>query len=97
MDNQRKLNCWEFKNCGREKNGLLSDVLGECPVAAALRLDGTNGGQAAGRACWTVSPDGCPGSGIGGQRIRCHECDFYRRVVFEEEEGVAGKFSQLPA
>jgi len=47
----RKLNCWEFKNCGREKGGLMVNSIGECPVASAMQYDGMNSGVAAGRVC----------------------------------------------
>ncbi|MFQ6113174.1 MAG: two-CW domain-containing protein [bacterium] len=42
----RKLNCWEYKNCGREKGGVLAEVLGECPVSTAMKFDGLNDGIA---------------------------------------------------
>ena len=85
----RKLNCWEFKNCGREKGGLMVGVLGECPVASGMKFDGVNDGIAAGRACWEVSS--CGGrlsSDQIGQSRACHTCEFYRRVLHEEEENV---------
>lgn len=82
----RKLNCWEFHNCGRERDGLMVGTLGECPVSTALSFDGTNGGVAAGRACWMVRSttnrlsrtEICAGSS-------CQACEFYRRVMHEEE------------
>jgi hypothetical protein len=80
-----KLNCWEFHNCGREKGGLMADTLGVCPVSQAMRFDGTNGGQSAGRTCWKIPNSVCQNnrlsSGKGGS---CAECAFYRRVHFEE-------------
>lgn len=87
----QKLNCWQFKNCGREKDGLLVDILGECPVSISMKHDGRNDGCAAGRYCWTVHK--LAGSSCG-QRA-CHTCDFYRRVVFEEEGAVCGQFSSV--
>jgi hypothetical protein len=93
-----KLNCWQYKNCGREKGGLLVDRLGECPAAQAMRFDGQNGGQAAGRACWLVAKSSCPGNGSNRADINgCHDCEFYRRVLFEEQAGVKGKFHSVPA
>lgn len=85
----RKLNCWEYKNCGREKGGLMVEVLGECPVATAMNLDGVNGGRAAGRACWMVL--GCSNrlsrAGLGTLN-GCPQCEFYRRILHEEQSGV---------
>ena len=94
---ERKLNCWEFKNCGREKGGLMVSVLGECPVSAAMGFDGTNGGLAGGRACWMVRESNrlaraqvCPGAS-------CHACEFYRRVIHEERSAVKHQFSTTVA
>jgi hypothetical protein len=85
----RKLNCWEYKNCGREKGGLMVGILGECPVVSAMHLDGCNSGRAGGRVCWTIK--GCNNrlarAGIGTVN-GCHKCEFYRRVLHEEEAGV---------
>ncbi len=86
-----KLNCWQFKNCGREKGGLLAHVLGECPVSSALKFDGHNGGLAAGRACWQVDKTSCPGSLANG----CHNCEFYRRVLFEEDTEMSGRYHSV--
>jgi hypothetical protein len=88
-----KLNCWQFKNCGRERGGLFAEQLGECPVATALKYDGQNGGQGAGRVCWLVGK-GCSAgrSTRNCQDHGCHTCDFYRRVLFEEEITVTGAY-----
>ena len=90
----RKLNCWQFKNCGREKGGLMSETLGVCPVAQAMRCDGQNGGIAAGRVCWMIGNSGnrltrsslCPSS-------NCCRCEFYRRVIYEEADKAQFRFS----
>ena len=83
----QKLNCWQYKNCGRERGGLLADVLGVCPVALCAKLDGLNDGRAAGRACWKVQ-----GASIrreqstAGLGKPCHQCTFYLRVQYEEAD-----------
>ena len=81
-------------NCGREKGGLMVDILGECPVASAMKYDGQNGGIAAGRACWEVKGSAC-------KRRRnaraCHNCEFYRRVVFEQDEKTRYRFTSVSA
>jgi hypothetical protein len=88
----RKLNCWEFKNCGRERGGLLAEVLGECPVPKALKYDGLNDGQGAGRACWMV-PNSAGRSHLrpGCRANPCLECEFYQRVLFEEADDAVFK------
>ena len=92
-----KLNCWEFKNCGREANGLLVGVLGECPASTAMKFDGLNGGKAAGRACWMVeNACGRDPRQPSGQRSQCCECDFYKRVLFEQDEATCFRFASEP-
>lgn len=82
-----KLNCWQFKNCGREPNGAHTADLGVCPAAREHRLDGVHGGQYAGRACWVLSGTLCRGEAQStfGQKFHdCKTCDFYERVKQEE-------------
>jgi rubrerythrin len=82
-----KLNCWEFKKCGREGEGFHADDLGICPASKEERLDGVHGGISAGRACWVVAGTLCGGEiqGTFAQKIRnCKECTFYRKVCEEE-------------
>jgi len=80
-----KLNCWQYKNCGRERGGLLADHLGVCPVSVCAKLDGLNDGRAAGRACWKVAGAAMrctrSASGLGKP---CHQCTFFLRVQYEE-------------
>lgn len=86
----KKLNCWEYVNCGREKNGLMVPVLGECKVYSDMKHDGLNNGIGAGRACWMTHNKSC----IlikSGQIACCFDCSFYKRVVFEEEVKVHRK------
>ena len=90
----QKLNCWQFKNCGREKGGLLADVLGVCPVATAMKHDGTNGGIAAGRVCWQVCDSAYrKDPTVSGRKKSCYDCQFYKRVVYEEEEKTCFRFT----
>ena len=78
------LNCWQFKNCGREEGGVLADVLGVCPVAVSMKHDGTNNGQAAGRVCWEVARTAPAGLVTCAERgATCQACTFYKRVHFE--------------
>lgn len=91
-----RLNCWEFKNCGREPGGLMAGMLGECPVARAAKHHGVNGGTGAGRLCWLMNDEsGCTARGYR-RAGRCLDCDFYRRVVFEEDDTAVHTFRQEP-
>jgi hypothetical protein len=83
---KRKINCWEFRNCGMEPGGIFSKIYGECPVPEMMKFDGQNGGTGAGRACWMVMHNG---SGIGpfvcrNRRVSCVQCEFFQRVQIEE-------------
>lgn len=86
----KKINCWEFKKCGREVRGKKADKLGICIAAADLSFDGINSGICGGRICWAVAGTLC-GDKIQGtfaeKRVSCLSCDFYRKV--QEEEGAA--------
>lgn len=74
----------------------MAGVMAECPAAKAMKLDGVNGGGGGGRACWLVnSQSGCPAHAC--RRVtRCQDCEFYRRVVFEEEGAAACTFRNEP-
>ena len=92
----KKINCWQFVNCGREKGGLMVPYLGECPVQNSMKYDGLNEGVGAGRACWMVQDATCILKATG-QISACFDCKFYKRVVFEEDEKVHFKYSSIPA
>ena len=82
-----KINCWEFKKCGREPGGAKADALGVCPAATETRVDGINGGKNGGRICWAVSGTLC-GDEVQGTFAKkvadCMQCDFYKLVCKEE-------------
>jgi len=82
-----KLNCWEFKKCGREPGGEKISELGVCPASTDKRLNGTHEGINAGRACWILAGTYCKGQvqGTFAQKFKnCQECDFYKLVKCEE-------------
>lgn len=86
-DSAAKLNCWEFKMCGRQPGGIHERDLGSCPVTKEKGLDGVHDGIAAGRACWVVAGTLCKGKARGtfAQEItQCESCDFYRKIHREE-------------
>jgi hypothetical protein len=92
----RKLNCWQFKNCGREPGGVLAETLGECPVAQTMKYDGLNNGVGAGRACWMVRNAACKNAPNMSLPVDpCHTCDFYKRVVFEQDKDLCFRFTSV--
>ena len=82
-----KINCWEFKKCGRQPNGENAEKLGVCPAASEIVLNGIHDGWNAGRACWVVAGTLCNGKvqGTYAHKCRsCESCDFYQVVKHEE-------------
>ncbi|MEW6713690.1 MAG: two-CW domain-containing protein [Nitrospirota bacterium] len=82
-----KLNCWEFKKCGREINGTHELEFGVCPAHEEKRLHGIHGGTNAGRACWSVAGTMCGGKVQGTyaeKEKNCMICDFYKSVQKDE-------------
>ena len=78
------LNCWEFKECGRDPGGKNVTLYGVCPAAVDERADGIHGGKNGGRCCWVVAStyqeaEGAFGCWAGGFN-KCRECDFYKAV-----------------
>jgi hypothetical protein len=85
--NNMKVNCWEYKKCGREPGGSKARELGICLAARETKMDGVHGGSKAGRACWVVAGTLCGGQvqGSFAQKFKeCEKCDFYLRVRDEE-------------
>jgi hypothetical protein len=83
----RKLNCWEFKRCGRQPQGPHVSDEGLCPAAMEEALDDVHGGTNAGRSCWMVGGTFCKGQiqGSFAQKFKnCESCDFYQLVKSEE-------------
>lgn len=70
------MKCWEFKKCGREKNGGHIGEFGICPAYPNH-----------GRFCWTVAGTLCDMKVQGtfaSKKMHCVECDFYKKVSKEE-------------
>lgn len=83
-----KLNCWEFKNCGRQPGGDKVHELGHCRAAVETSLHGTNSGINGGRACWSLEGTLCGNEKQGSyaQKLqKCLQCDFFAMVRQEEE------------
>lgn len=82
-----RINCWEYKNCGREPGGINVDTLGVCPAAIAKKIDGSFSGKNGGRCCWMVAGTFCDGKvqGTFAKKFKsCRDCDFYKKVASEE-------------
>lgn len=84
----RKQNCWEFKNCGREIGGAKVEEMGLCPSAKREDFNGMNHGVNGGRVCWVVGGTYCGGEvqGTFGMKYgNCKKCDFFQKVKEEEK------------
>ena len=82
-----KLNCWEFKKCGRQPGGHKEKELGTCPVTVHGALDGAHEGIKGGRACWVIAGSLCGGKiqGTYAQKLNnCWRCEFMNLVKKEE-------------
>ena len=82
------LNCWEFKNCGREINGIKVDELGVCPAAKFNESNGFLDGENGGRSCAFVTGTFCGGNVQGtfkDKRKNCLACDFYKLLEKEHK------------
>ena len=89
----KKLNCWEFKKCGREPGGENTSEHGVCPAAIEIRANKINDGKNAGRACWAVVGTLCRGivDGKFAAKVNtCMLCDFYKQVCQEQGENFQG-------
>lgn len=86
---EMKINCWEFKKCGREPGGDRTEEAGVCPAAVEVSCNGINSGKNAGRYCWTIAGTLCKG-GVQGTFARklsdCLRCDFFLAVNKQEGE-----------
>jgi len=83
-----KINCWEFKKCGRQPGGHKEKELGTCPVTIHGDLDGAHEGKNGGRVCWVIAGSLCGGKiqGTYAQKLNnCWRCDFMNTVKKEEE------------
>jgi len=75
-------NCWEIKNCGREKNGIHVSDLGECVASK----------QGLGHSCWAIAGTLCGGEvqGTAAQKEgNCIVCDVYK--LYNRLHGSMGK------
>ncbi|MHA1948356.1 MAG: two-CW domain-containing protein [Candidatus Thorarchaeota archaeon] len=90
-DSKERVNCWQFKSCGREPSGEKAEELGVCPAAVESKTEGVNRGQKGGRICWAIAGTLCGGKVQGEFATKvanCVTCDFYNKVFNEEPEFV---------
>ena len=84
--NEKKVNCWEFNQCGREIGGVKVAELGVCPASVATEADGYCGGVNGGRGCAYIDGTFCGGV-IQGSAINkeknCFDCGFYTNLKRE--------------
>ncbi|MCF6290238.1 MAG: hypothetical protein L3J03_04485 [Desulfobacterales bacterium] len=91
-----EINCWEYRNCGREPGGRHAAASGVCSAATYAEADGFCGGKNGGRSCVYITGTLCAGDVSGsypGKLKDCLACDFYR--LLEEQHGpdfIAVKF-----
>ena len=82
-----KLNCWEYKKCGRYLGGEKAKQCGTCVAAKETKTNGVNNGKNGGRCCWAVAGTLCGGSAQGSFATKlnnCFDCEFYWHVNSEE-------------
>ncbi|MDD5109563.1 MAG: hypothetical protein PHC29_08735 [Candidatus Omnitrophica bacterium] len=94
-----KLNCWEYKKCGRQPGGTNVHEFGICPVAIEQVANGFNGGINAGRVCWAIASTICDGKvqrSIVEKLNYCMECEFFKLVSMEEGFSFKGCHDILP-
>jgi len=80
MDKQ--LNCWEFKKCGREHDGVNAEALGVCPAWPDY-----------GRLCARVAGTLCGGKvqGTFAQKLgNCMQCEFYKSPHYDKQTVLKG-------
>jgi len=94
---RKPVNCWEYKDCGREPGGKKADEFGTCPASTEKSTDGIHRGDNAGRACWIIAGTYCGGETQGSYVAKtenCSECDFFK-LVLEEEKTSINEATQL--
>ena len=87
-----KLNCWEFKKCGREPGGAKVTEFGVCPAPITLKANGLNSGKNGGRACWAIAGTFCGGKvqGSFAEKLgNCMQCEFYKLTQKEEGQSLS--------
>jgi len=69
------MNCWEFKKCGRERDGAHAKALGVCPAYPD-----------SGHICARIAGTLCGGKvqGVFAMKlVSCMDCDFYNSKHYD--------------
>ena len=69
------MNCWEYKQCGREKGGVNEKKIGQCPVYPDY-----------GKHCARIAGTFCGGRAQGTFALElesCLKCDFYQSKYYD--------------
>ncbi|MBI5603400.1 MAG: hypothetical protein HY879_08580 [Deltaproteobacteria bacterium] len=70
------MNCWEFKNCGRQLGGIKAQELGVCPAFPNH-----------GKHCAWIAGTLCGGKVQGKFAMKvasCMQCDFYKSPYYDK-------------
>lgn len=73
------MNCWEYKQCGREKGGINAKKKGVCPAYPDR-----------GKVCARVAGTLCGGKVQGEfvmKLLSCMKCDFYQSEHYDKSYG----------
>ena len=84
-----RLNCWQYRRCGREPGGENVSELGICNAALPSKNDLVNHGKNSGRICWTIADtkcDGEPTCKILDDINTCLTCEFLKYVTQQERQ-----------
>ncbi|HYA13499.1 MAG TPA: methyl-accepting chemotaxis protein [Syntrophales bacterium] len=74
--NEKNINCWEFKKCGREAGGVKAKDLGVCP---AYPNHGKHCAQVAGTLC-----GGLVQGSFATKISNCMQCDYYKSRYYDK-------------
>ncbi|XCN75156.1 MAG: two-CW domain-containing protein [Candidatus Electrothrix aestuarii] len=82
-----RMNCWEFKQCGREPGGSNIEKYGSCSVPVSVEHNGINNGKNGGRSCWILREAACEKI-MRACRVdeikECRQCRFHIHVKKSE-------------
>ena len=85
-----RMNCWEFKQCGREPGGRNVEKYGRCSVPVSVEHNGMNNGKNGGRSCWILREAACEKI-MRACRVdeikECRQCRFHIHVKKSECSG----------
>lgn len=82
-----KLNCWEFRRCGKNPGPGASAGAEACRAATRKAADGLHGGSNGGRVCWVIAGtlrEGRVQGTFAAKIPTCFHCEFFHMVVREE-------------